>query len=634
AGGYDSSYSDNYDEPDHPLEEPDTTTSADPANRNWENEETLSNLAYPADKEPTESSGPFQAQASSPDSIDPYEAVTETLEPTFNRLNQQDSLEYCETEVYSEDETASAFYQEDFPNPGQDSASNPSHHSATSYNQVYPEAIPKSQDEVDEIATTVNFNWEATEEEYFGPQEPLTINDHSDESTNTRNNSEYSPTEEGSNLPQENSEETWSSTNVPQPVPLNSNNANSSQVNLHAAMYDATSELQPTPHVAQDRLKQTQNSRVVQSIQSALNRRVQYSLQQKLLEVYNYQCAITRCPIRPLLETTLITGSDRAILDHPSNGLVLRSDLRTLYDLHLLAIHPNKLTILLAPTLLKTDYASLKGRKIAVPAEQACQPNPGFLKHHLLACKWYSEAEAAAAQAADGEGLLPFIPHPRRGHGLSQHPQKLVIGLGAAIVCTALAGIFWFSGDKKPHLQVPTLTSDNQSQEAPTNSENAINLRIGPVVHQHNGLILENSAYLPTDLAGKLGINSTDIPAEATKEYQGSSYFKASYLKTLDIGVNWDAENRTLALDCCKDLEIQPIDLRVNDKEAASGIIVDHSAYIPATTLEQLKLDKSQISESNFLEYDHLLYLKVASLRELSVQSQWNADTRTLSLSK
>lgn len=53
--------------------------------------------------------------------------------------------------------------------------------------------------------------------------------------------------------------------------------------------------------------------------------------------------------------------------DHVTNGLLLRADIHTLFDLDLIGIHPEKRTIALAKILKGTDYVELAGRKLEIP---------------------------------------------------------------------------------------------------------------------------------------------------------------------------------------------------------------------------------------------------------------------------
>jgi len=55
--------------------------------------------------------------------------------------------------------------------------------------------------------------------------------------------------------------------------------------------------------------------------------------------------------------------------NHPKNGLLLRSDIHTLFDLDLLGIEPEHFRVELHPSLAK-EYGELAGRKLAcAPAD-------------------------------------------------------------------------------------------------------------------------------------------------------------------------------------------------------------------------------------------------------------------------
>ena len=53
--------------------------------------------------------------------------------------------------------------------------------------------------------------------------------------------------------------------------------------------------------------------------------------------------------------------------NHPSNGLLLRSDIHTLFDMGRLTIDPETFEMLLSSELEGTTYTSLKGRRISLP---------------------------------------------------------------------------------------------------------------------------------------------------------------------------------------------------------------------------------------------------------------------------
>ena len=57
------------------------------------------------------------------------------------------------------------------------------------------------------------------------------------------------------------------------------------------------------------------------------------------------------------------------------NGLLLRSDLHTLFDLGLLVITSEALIVLVAPSLMKTDYSEFSGRSLRTPKDRHLHPN-------------------------------------------------------------------------------------------------------------------------------------------------------------------------------------------------------------------------------------------------------------------
>lgn len=88
-------------------------------------------------------------------------------------------------------------------------------------------------------------------------------------------------------------------------------------------------------------------------------RKGQAKFRQALLEAFNHKCAITGCDIIEILEAAHINPA-RGIKDnHVSNGLLLRADIHTLFDLQLLGIHPETLKIHLKKEVNKSPYAEI-----------------------------------------------------------------------------------------------------------------------------------------------------------------------------------------------------------------------------------------------------------------------------------
>lgn len=121
-------------------------------------------------------------------------------------------------------------------------------------------------------------------------------------------------------------------------------------------------------------------------LSAIVRRRGQAAFRASLLAAYASTCPITGCKVEPLLEAAHIIPYLGATTNHIQNGLPLRADIHTLFDLQLLAIDPNTLTVLLAPSLLSSEYGELVGRAIGLPKQVADQPSREALRAHRIRC--------------------------------------------------------------------------------------------------------------------------------------------------------------------------------------------------------------------------------------------------------
>lgn len=85
-------------------------------------------------------------------------------------------------------------------------------------------------------------------------------------------------------------------------------------------------------------------------------RRGQERFRKKLIEAYQGQCAITGCEIQGVLEAAHIKSYCISKDNNPENGILLRADIHTLFDLDLIRINPNSKRVEVAPSLLSNDY--------------------------------------------------------------------------------------------------------------------------------------------------------------------------------------------------------------------------------------------------------------------------------------
>jgi hypothetical protein len=123
-------------------------------------------------------------------------------------------------------------------------------------------------------------------------------------------------------------------------------------------------------------------------LRDVLARRGQPKFRNDLLNLYAKRCCITRCSVVELLEAAHIDqhseGGDYSV----TNGLLLRADIHTLFDLHLLTIDDH-LLVQLSERLVGSEYETLQGKQMAVPGSAAA-PNMEALRRHFevfLSCE-------------------------------------------------------------------------------------------------------------------------------------------------------------------------------------------------------------------------------------------------------
>ncbi|AFY80120.1 pentapeptide repeat-containing protein [Oscillatoria acuminata] len=121
------------------------------------------------------------------------------------------------------------------------------------------------------------------------------------------------------------------------------------------------------------------------------HRRGPGEFRQNLLAAYHGCCAVTGCNAEPVLEAVYLKSNDRNFSIHPSSGLLLRSDVHTLFDLHLLAIEPQSLTVLFSPELRETCYAEYHGKLLREAIAPEFQPDPLKLQFHWNLCQWIQD---------------------------------------------------------------------------------------------------------------------------------------------------------------------------------------------------------------------------------------------------
>lgn len=98
--------------------------------------------------------------------------------------------------------------------------------------------------------------------------------------------------------------------------------------------------------------------------QQITRRRGQPHFRNMLLHRYGSRCLITGCKVVAVLEAAHIDPYRSDAHNHPGNGLLLRADIHTLFDLDLLGIEPKELHIELHPDIAE-KYGKLVRKVLA-----------------------------------------------------------------------------------------------------------------------------------------------------------------------------------------------------------------------------------------------------------------------------
>ena len=115
---------------------------------------------------------------------------------------------------------------------------------------------------------------------------------------------------------------------------------------------------------------------------SIVQRQGQSEFRRKLLTLYGGECAITGCDVEVAIEAAHIIPYQGTSTNHPVNGLPLRADIHTLFDLHLISIQPDSYDVIIAPELLGTCYQRLAQKKLKMPKSELLLPSREALNKH------------------------------------------------------------------------------------------------------------------------------------------------------------------------------------------------------------------------------------------------------------
>ena len=117
------------------------------------------------------------------------------------------------------------------------------------------------------------------------------------------------------------------------------------------------------------------------ALRAVAMRRGQQGFRSSLIDAYGGQCAITGCGIVDILEAAHVRGYLGEYTHRVDNGLLLRADLHTLFDLHRVWIDDGFM-VRVAESLRGTEYEAYDGQRLRLPRQTAHYPKREHLAHH------------------------------------------------------------------------------------------------------------------------------------------------------------------------------------------------------------------------------------------------------------
>lgn len=121
------------------------------------------------------------------------------------------------------------------------------------------------------------------------------------------------------------------------------------------------------------------------TIAAIVRRRGQPAFRSALLDAYERKCAVTGCDVEDALEAAHITPYRGDHTNDVTNGLLLRSDIHTLFDIGKIAVDPATRKVLLADDLRTSMYQQYAGKSIRWPKDERRGPNKDALQKHRKA---------------------------------------------------------------------------------------------------------------------------------------------------------------------------------------------------------------------------------------------------------
>lgn len=148
-------------------------------------------------------------------------------------------------------------------------------------------------------------------------------------------------------------------------------------LHFSSALADFTAQEDALPDLPFDPLNQEDGRKRI--LAEIVRRQGQRGFRKALLDSYGGKCAVTGCALGWVLEAAHISPYRGPDTNKPDNGLLLRADIHTLFDLGLLSVNPDNLKIRVAGQIGEPEYRALDGQALR-PGKTA--PSKPALQEH------------------------------------------------------------------------------------------------------------------------------------------------------------------------------------------------------------------------------------------------------------
>lgn len=144
-------------------------------------------------------------------------------------------------------------------------------------------------------------------------------------------------------------------------------------------------------------------------MRAVLTRRGQQRFRAELLQAYGRRCPVSESRVEPLLEAAHIVPHSEGTDYRLSNGILLRADLHTLFDLHLLGIDAT-LRVHLHDSLKHSEFARYQGKRIeSLPPSTSNWPSPANLQSRFERFLSKRDGSGACIQVASCEATVAGV---------------------------------------------------------------------------------------------------------------------------------------------------------------------------------------------------------------------------------